>query len=134
MMWRRQLILFILTFAAAGCAHGTPDYKEELQQRGLSFSEQAFWESVNKGDEVAVELFLNAGMDPDVKDEQEATPLMYCAGAGLVEIASLLVEKGAALNVRDREGKTALDYATIDPGNGVFDLLVRRGALYGSSE
>lgn len=58
-------------------------------------------------------LLLDRGADPNVQNSQGDTPLI-CAtkyAGGREETVKILIEAGTNLEIRDQEGKTALDYA-----------------------
>jgi len=50
----------------------------------------------------------------DAKDEFGATPLHRAGWYGHKEIAELLIEKGADLNAKTKNGDTPLDHAVIN--------------------
>lgn len=116
----------------AGCSRGPKDYERELDERGIVFTEEAFLERAEAGDAGVVKLFIQAGMDPNARDEKGTTALMLAAGSGHAEVVLLLLESGSRPNVEDREGRTALDFTSADPASGPFAVLVDAGAIYGS--
>ncbi|KAI8689182.1 hypothetical protein NCS55_00174600 [Fusarium keratoplasticum] len=59
-------------------------------------------------------LVLDAGHGVDVTDKLGATPLMYAAAMGQIEVAKLLILRGAGPGLRDaRRDWTFLDYAFV---------------------
>jgi ankyrin repeat protein len=68
-----------------------------------------------RGDVPAVEWLLNHGMDPDElwpHWSADVTPLHLAALAGHVDVAGLLVDRGARADIRDSEhNSTALEWA-----------------------
>jgi pectate lyase len=56
------------------------------------------------------------------------TALHYAVKGGYKEIAELLIENDADVNVKDRQGKTALDYAKQFNKQDIIDLLKKHGA------
>lgn len=60
-----------------------------------------FWAACRNGDVAKVKEFLDAGMDPNTRFDTGITPLHAAAMRGQVEVAKLLVERGASLNLRD---------------------------------
>lgn len=58
----------------------------------------------------------------DVNDQNKRgqTPLMMCAQFGLLEAGTALLQAGASTSIRDAEGRTALDYASIPPDPDSF--------------
>lgn len=69
--------------------------------------------------------------DVDTVDRFGWTPLMYAAfhgGEGNLEIAHLLLDRGAEINRSDREGKTALMKAVMNGHEEMARFLFERGA------
>ena len=60
-----------------------------------------------------VSMLVGHGADPNVEGDRGFTPLMMAAGADRPEPAMirLLLQKGAAVNAQDGNGRTALDWA-----------------------
>ncbi len=54
-------------------------------------------------------------LDLDGQNKRGQTPLMICAQYGLLEAGTALLQAGASTSIRDTEGRTALDYASIPP-------------------
>jgi len=77
---------------------------------------------------VIVELLLEHGADVNARNcRTEQTPLHYCARCDdVVEVAKLLLARGANPHLVDRKNKTPLDYAVQNEHSEVADFL--RGA------
>lgn len=65
-------------------------------------------------DSEVLELLLNAGANPNVRDENGTTPLMEAAGSGMVRNVHLLLARGAHLDDVDLQGRTVEDWAKAD--------------------
>lgn len=63
-------------------AKASESAREELERQSIPFTSEEFWKRASKGDVWAVETFLAAGMDPDVRDHFGKTALMNVAVAG----------------------------------------------------
>lgn len=65
------------------------------------------------GNTEIVELLINAGADVNATNFMgtNTTNLMFASQFGYTEIVKLLVNAGADINIKDRTGKTALDWA-----------------------
>jgi ankyrin repeat protein len=71
---------------------------------------------------------LAAGADPNAVDFEGATPLMYAAEVGTMELLRALLAAGADVNAQDAEGRTALMYASDHCYTDSVRLLVETGA------
>jgi outer membrane protein assembly factor BamB len=111
----KNLSLFVALFLAFSVFGG--DKTEE------------FWNAVRKGDLEKVKTFLAAGIDVNTKNRYGATALSFAADKGYVEIAKLLIEKGADVNVTDTFYKsTPLAWATFNNHPEMVILLLEKGA------
>lgn len=100
-----------------------------------------FWRAAQSGDTELIQRLLDAGADPLIATDNGTTPLMVAAGIGWVEgvtyewsreqnlkTVNLLLEHGADVNVRDKDGRTALMGAAHKGRNEVVQFLVDHGA------
>lgn len=79
------------------------------------------------GSAEAVRILLEAGADPNARNQQEATPLIYAAWN--LAKTRLLVDKGAQVNVAAKNGTTPLMVAASALGNsGSVRYLLEHGA------
>ncbi|MBP6299954.1 MAG: ankyrin repeat domain-containing protein [Arenimonas sp.] len=58
-------------------------------------------------DEIGIRLLHKYKAKIDVRDNQQRTPLMIAAQAGLIEVVKVLLELGAQINAQDEAGLTA---------------------------
>ncbi len=80
-------------------------------------------------DVVSMLLQRGAKVDsPRVNGPSPKTPLMYAAEAGRLENVQLLLDAHASVNALDRDGVSALGYATISDNLDVLQLLIAAGA------
>jgi len=97
-----------------------------------------YWDDL-KGDHAAIEKqyieavtdLLDRGADIDEKSPAEGrTALMWAARLGFTELARLLIDRGASLEERERDGKgiTAFSWAVASCSAGVVRLLIEAGA------
>ena len=85
-------------------------------------------QAAEEGNIEAVKQHLAAGMDVDVKDKKGRTPLHRVSGSGYnKEIAELLITKGADVNAKDEDDRTALDLAIRFKRTETADLLRKHG-------
>jgi len=85
-------------------------------------------DSALNGNVEAIALALEAGINPDLTDENGRTPLMLASFNGHTEIAERLLEAGARVDLRDSTNRTAFMFACTGPNLKLVTLLHRRGA------
>ncbi len=122
----RTWLLLCVLFLSCGDTARTP--QGELAARNLPFTATAFLNRAETGDLIAVNLFLAAGMDPNVKDRYGGTALRYAAAKGHLEVVRTLLDKGADVNVQDIDGFTPLRYAVYYGHTEVVHTLLAKGA------
>lgn len=71
---------------------------------------------------------LDAGVDPDTRDERDNTLLHRAVESGAVESTVLLLDRGADIDARNKSGWTPLNLATFRSDEKIFKLLLARGA------
>ncbi|HEV2763734.1 MAG TPA: ankyrin repeat domain-containing protein, partial [Pyrinomonadaceae bacterium] len=110
-MFRSRLIAVVLLAACAGCvpvSYGPEAARRELAMRGVPFKESVFVERAGAGDLTTVRLFLAAGMSPNVKNEDDETPLIVASRYNRPAVVAALLASGADVNAVDGERMTAL--------------------------
>ena len=118
------LLLATISFDVEG---GTA--RTELEQKGYTYDESNFIESAKKGDIEAVKLFLAEGININVQNERGLTALMRSAEYQRVEMVTLLLEKGADVNIGgNRNNRTALMEASSAGNIVIIKQLAERGA------
>jgi len=125
---KRRIILTALLLLLPGCQQTPEQARKELAELGVEFTAPVFHESVENSDIVVVELFLTAGMNPDITEEDDdVTPLMRAIFKNNVSVARALLDSGAKPDL-EANGTTLLD-ATVELGHTeMVGLLVRAGA------
>ena len=73
-------------------------------------------------------VLLNAGANPNERDEQNVPLLIQAVDRDNKEMVELLLAKKAEVNSKDSDGDTALDEAIEKNNQEIADLLVRHGA------
>jgi hypothetical protein len=99
-----------------------------LAEKNIPFNEAAFARAVDGGDTGAVELFLAAGMSPDVRDSAGGTALIGAAARGRNDISRKLLRGGADVNARDGDGSTALMQSAAGGHQETTEVLLAAGA------
>jgi len=74
--------------------------REALGRMSLPYTPEAFIQSAATGDLPAIKLFLAAGIDPNAKNDEEETALMYAAYKGNTNVVAALLRAGADVNLR----------------------------------
>lgn len=85
-------------------------------------------EAALNGQSGQVTALLEAGIDPNLKDPEGRTPLMYASFNGHAEVIKGLVKKGADINLQDNYGRSALMMASSGPYPVAVKLLLDNGA------
>ena len=68
----------------------------------------------------AIEAYLDRGIDPDVRSEDDRTPLMTAARYGKYQSIEVLLKRGADVHAQDDGGFTALGYLISSVGLEYF--------------
>ena len=84
------------------------DARSALNDRGIAYTPASFLDRVRAGDVSAVRLFIAAGMDIHVPDDNGTTVLMEAVWYGQIEMVRFLLANGVDLHVRRDNGQTAL--------------------------
>jgi ankyrin repeat protein len=92
---------------------------------GKSGAEYSIHVAASLGNIEAVKQHLATGTNVKLKNAKGATPLLYAAIGGHKEIAELLIEKSADVNVKDGDGGTPLHHAT---NKEIAELLIDKVA------
>lgn len=103
--------------------------RASLLELGIPYRSESLAECCRQGDVKAVELFLKAGMIPDMRDRAGVTLLGLALRSKHQAVAELLVEHGAALDLQSEDrGYSALMDATAAGSADAVDFLLKRGA------
>lgn len=94
------------------------DINAVSDDRGYTPVMDAIWR--NKYD--LIELFVHAGADLNGVGKDGQPLLVLAAGVGNVKICTLLSENGADVNIKDRMGMSALDYAILFKKQALVDV------------
>ncbi|XP_065577587.1 26S proteasome non-ATPase regulatory subunit 10-like [Artemia franciscana] len=76
----------------------------------------------------AVESHLKNGINPNLKDNFQKTPLHYAIEVSRLDICQVLVSDGAAVNALDSKNRTPLHYAASRGTLDICQFLVSNGA------
>lgn len=81
------------------------------------------------GSAAMIDAFLRAGIDPNTANPGGETALMTAARTGSLDAVRLLIDRGAAVNAKEKErGQTALMWAVLENHPDVARFLIEKGA------
>jgi ankyrin repeat protein len=100
----------------------------QLARLGITATQTALLNSVERGDLQSTRLLLTAGVSPHAKNDQGWTPLMFAARGGRQDFARLLIAHGAHVNAKTKTGGTALMLAAMNNHGTLVETLINRGA------
>ncbi|MHC4538151.1 MAG: ankyrin repeat domain-containing protein [Planctomycetota bacterium] len=103
--------------------NGYKDIAELLAEKGATISN--IYEAAYVGDAAKVKVFLEEGVDVNVMDSRNRTPLHYAAGGGHKDIVELLIAQGAKV---DTGSWTPLCVAVESNHLDVVEFLIAQGA------
>ena len=79
--------------------------------------------SIVKGNNVIAELLLQKGANPDLTDNKGTTALMYATQFQNIDAVKLLLKYKADLQHKDKEGKTAFEFAVFTSNEEIINIL-----------
>jgi tetratricopeptide (TPR) repeat protein len=113
MRWSKSVNIFVALFTI-------------LAVSALAAGYTPLQKAVKKGDIKKVTELLDKGAK--INEWNYGTPLIMAASTGRLEIAKLLIERGADLNMIGQNGWTALGCAAAEGHSEIVDLLISKGA------
>ena len=135
----QKVILYLVIISGllglSGCARSgsrtaTPESAQRfLKLRGYEFDEKSFFAAAQARDMMAINAFLDAGINANAQDADGRTVLISAAARGDVEVVNALLTRGADPNVKDKRGYTALSHAVEAMYEDVVDALLNRPDL-----
>jgi ankyrin repeat protein len=118
----------VFLFATFGLEAEGGTARTELEKKGYTYTESSFVECAKKGDIETAKLFLTEGIDINATDEKGRTALMRAAGYQRTEMVTLLLEKGADVNLTKAHfNRTTLMEAAASGNRVIIKQLVERG-------
>jgi hypothetical protein len=102
--------------------------RQQLEGLGILYSQESFIERAVKGNTSALQLFLLAGMNPNVRDKNGSTALIIASEQGYNDCVSLLLSKKADLNSQNNNGLSALMLAAVTGRTRIVADLLTAGA------
>ena len=116
-----KAILLIFSLLLGVTAALAQDPKQQLNEQ--------MWEAVRRGDAAEVTALLDKGADVNAKFRYGATALFKAAERGHVEVAKILLARGADVTVKDTfYGATAMTWALDNEHIEIVRLLLEKDA------
>jgi len=84
--------------------------------------------AVKRGDAATVRLLLQQRGNPNAKDPEGVSALMWCAERGFSDVAQLLIERGADVHLADASGTTPFLLSAARGRTDMVRLLLNSGA------
>jgi ankyrin repeat protein len=132
---KKHLALFVLAALILFAPSARGDQagaREKLAKDGLAFTPEAFLQTVAEGDAAHAALFLEAGIDPSVKNPSGRTALWIATERRQLEVLKTLLAGGVAPNGQNApmgEGGKSIVFEAVDTGDATFvRALVEAGA------
>jgi ankyrin repeat protein len=126
------LTVAALVLAAAPARGDRAEARRKLEEAGIAFTPEAFLQKVAQGEAADVVLFLEAGIDPSVKNASGRTALWIATGQKKAAVLQALLAGGVAPNAKNAPpveyGKTIVLEA-VDTGDpAIVRALAEAGA------
>jgi len=121
------ILITAFVFMLMACSSPQKEAKEKLENMGITYNEETFFANVVAVKAEIVQLFLQAGMAPDVK-EADKTALIEASRRAYTDIALHLINAGADVNAKDNYGTTPLIFAAISGSTEIMAALIDKGA------
>jgi ankyrin repeat protein len=116
---RKPARLLVLAFALGLLSYGR-SYGDEKGDQLLA--------ATRKSDVASVKRLLDEGANVNTRTRYNSTPLFFACDRGSLEVARLLIERGADLNVKDNfYNATALSWAMSKKHDAIVALLIEKG-------
>ncbi|WDT70865.1 MAG: ankyrin repeat domain-containing protein [Candidatus Manganitrophus sp.] len=118
----------LLAFPLLAAGQDQALIRQQLEEANVSFSTAGFIEQVRRGEAETVDLFLQAGMNPNVQDKSGRTALIWAAGNGHVAVVERLLDSGADLCGAGSRAQSALVWAASNGRTDAARVLLKAGA------
>ncbi|HKA07330.1 MAG TPA: ankyrin repeat domain-containing protein [Gemmataceae bacterium] len=87
-----------------------------------------FFQACSTGKSGVVAAYLDSGVGPNARDQYQLTGLIWAGRKGRIEVANLLLQRGADIDAEDLTGRTALFHAVAYKRHEFVEFLAKRGA------
>jgi len=121
-------LLIIISIVLTGCGNEQEKARSELGKMNIAYTPESFLDSIQNNDSVVAKLFIQVGMDANLKNQEGDTVLMLAAKTGNTEIVDLLLSKGAQVDAKSSKNNTALEYAASEGRLDIVKILLDKKA------
>jgi ankyrin repeat protein len=126
------LTLALLVLIPSAASGDQAAAREKLKQNGLVFTPEAFLRTVAQGDAQHTELFLEAGIDPTVRNPSKRTALWIATEQKQLQVLQTLIAGGVKPNgdtAPVMEAGKSIVFEAVDSGDtAILRALVEAGA------
>lgn len=134
-----SLILSLVStiFTVAAYYKDYDDPRNTLASRGITWSEERFFEAIRTGDTETTELFLKGKMSPHISSDDRQLPIFIAKNrSNPVEVLDLLIKYGFDVNhpfehisaIGPRQNY-AIYWAALNLNTPLIEGLIKRGAI-----
>ncbi|GMB00153.1 ankyrin repeat domain-containing protein [Pelosinus sp. IPA-1] len=102
---------------------------DKIVQLGITFEDKNLVSYAGRGDKEIVTAFLDAGMNINATRNSDGwTALLSASFYKKTDLVHLLLERQAAVNIQDKQGRTSLHYASAMGAEDIVTMLLEAGA------
>lgn len=102
---------------------------DKIVQLGITFEDKNLVSYAGRGDKEIVTAFLDAGMNINATRNTDGwTALLSASFYKKTDLVQLLLERQAAVNIQDKQGRTPLHYASAMGAEDIVTMLLEAGA------
>jgi ankyrin repeat protein len=121
-------VVLAIALLLFGCGKSKQQAIEEIGRLNLKFSTDDFVKSAENGDNKAVTLFLQGGIDLNALNSDGISALIAASQLGRADIVNKLLEEKADPDIAGKDGQTALMLASANNQLPVVRALLKKNA------
>ena len=117
------LALAALVLVAPAARGDQAAARERLAKDGIAFTEEAFLQKIAEGDAAHAALFVEAGIDPAVRNASNRTALWVATEGRQLAVLKALLAAGVAPNEKNApavDGGKSLVFQAVDTGDAAY--------------
>jgi len=120
--------LFLVLIPTACLALSPEEAKTLLAEKGISVSESSLLSNIPIGNIQNIKLLLDAGVNPDSRNQYGWTALMVALSSGQQGVADALVSAGSDINAKSQMGESPIYVAVLSGNTDWVQRLMSLGA------